>query len=326
MNPTISILVPIYNVERYLPQCLDSLINQTFTDLEIICINDGSTDHSLDIIKEYQAKDPRIVLLDKPNSGYGDSMNQGLKKAKGEYIGILESDDWLELDAYEKLYQLAEARKPDVVKANYFAEKNGKSTKITAIDPQDSNKILNPRQNPEIFRLAPTIWTAIYRRSFLKKNRIDFLPTPGASYQDTGFNFKVWAEAESVILTSDAFVHYRLDNINSSVNNPGKMRCVVDEYIEIETYLTERGQFAELGSLMAATKFRNYHWNFQRLSPALAQEFYTIMRREFLAAAEEGILDRAYFSRSEWFALQMILKHPKLAYCLLRLRAKLHRA
>ena len=250
MNPTISILVPIYNTEKYLRQCLDSLIHQTFSDLEIICINDGSTDHSLDIIKEYQAKDPRIILINKENTGYGDSMNQGLKKAQGEYIGILEPDDWIELNAYEKLYQLAEARQPDVVKANYFTEKNGKSTKISAIDPQDSNKILNPRQNPELFRLAPTIWTAIYRRSFLKKNRIDFLPTPGASYQDTGFSFKVWAEAESVILTSDAFVHYRFDNNNSSVNNPGKMQCVVDEYVEIETYLTERGQFAELGCLM----------------------------------------------------------------------------
>ena len=323
MNPTISILVPIYNTEKYLRQCLDSLIHQTLSDLEIICINDGSTDHSLDIIKEYQAKDPRIILINKENTGYGDSMNQGLKKAQGEYIGILEPDDWIELNTYEKLYQLAEARQPDVVKANYFTEKNGKSTKISAIDPQDSNKILNPRQNPELFRLAPTIWTAIYRRSFLKKNRIDFLPTPGASYQDTGFSFKVWAEAESVILTSDAFVHYRLDNNNSSVNNPGKMQCVVDEYVEIETYLTERGQFAELGCLMSVTKFRNYHWNFQRLSPALAKEFYATMRHEFLAAAEEGILDRTCFSRSEWLALQMILKHPKIAYHLLRLRAKL---
>ena len=86
----VSVLVPIYNVEEFLPECLDSLVNQTLREIEIICINDGSKDDSLKILKEYASKDKRIKIIDKKNTGYGDSMNQGLKKATGEYVGIVE--------------------------------------------------------------------------------------------------------------------------------------------------------------------------------------------------------------------------------------------
>ncbi len=318
-SPKISILVPIYNVERYLKQCLDSLVNQTLRELEIICINDGSTDNSGKILSEYAKRDRRIVIINKSNSGYGDSMNQGLKKAHAKYIGILEPDDWIELDAYEKLYQLT-AQKPEVVKANYYQENASKTHVVTEISSDDAGKLLDPRDNFAIFRFNPAIWSAIYDRKFLEKNEIKFLPTPGASYQDTGFWFKVWACAHKVILTPDAFVHYRLDNQSSSVNSPAKLRCIVDEYQEIETFLTERGQFSELGSRMNAIKFRNYHWNLQRLSAPLAAKFYVTMREEFLSAADEGILDPTYFTKSEWLALSMILKHPRLAYRILRLR------
>ena len=106
-TPKVSILVPIFNVEKYLRQCLDSIVNQTLKDIEIICINDGSTDSSPAIIDEFAKNDPRIVILTKTNSGYGDSMNQGLKKATGEYIGIVESDDWVDIDMFENLYDIA---------------------------------------------------------------------------------------------------------------------------------------------------------------------------------------------------------------------------
>ena len=116
----VSVLVPIYNVEKFLPECLDSLVNQTLKDIEIICINDGSTDRSPQIIQEYAKKDKRIKVINKKNSGYGDSMNQGLKKAKGEYIGIVESDDFIDLDAFEKFYKIAKKYDCDVVKSNFY--------------------------------------------------------------------------------------------------------------------------------------------------------------------------------------------------------------
>ena len=116
----VSVLVPIYNVEKYLDECLASLAKQTLKDIEIICINDGSTDNSPKILQKYAKKYPNFVVINKQNSGYGDSMNKGLEKATGEYIGIVESDDFIESDAFEKLYKLAHETKADIVKANYF--------------------------------------------------------------------------------------------------------------------------------------------------------------------------------------------------------------
>lgn len=120
MGKAVSILVPIYNVERYLEKCLNSLISQTLKNIEIICINDGSTDNSLAIIKKYAQKDSRIVIINKKNTGYGDSMNQGLKRAKGEYIGIVESDDFVDKKMFEVLYNMALQYKADIVKSSFY--------------------------------------------------------------------------------------------------------------------------------------------------------------------------------------------------------------
>lgn len=322
-TPKVSILVPIYNVESYLAQCLQSLVDQSLPDLEIICINDGSTDSSLQIAQEFADNDLRIRIINKQNTGYGDSMNLGLQEAKGEYIGILEPDDWIDEDAFATLYQAAKQHQADVVKANFFRVKNDHD--LSKVEEITSEKIVHPQKDREVFQFMPAIWSAIYRREFLLDNNINFLPTPGASYQDLSFSFKVWTLAETVVLLPRAFVHYRIDNANSSINNPAKVNCVVNEYAEIETFLCERGIFKEFGETMNAAKFRNYHWNFQRLEKNLAKEFYQAWRQELLSANEEGLLIKANFSSRDWCALKLILKHPRLAYSILRLRIALKR-
>ncbi len=323
MKPKISILVPIYNVEAYLPQCLRSLVDQTLSDIEIICINDGSTDISLQIAQDFADNDLRIKIIDKKNTGYGDSMNLALAEAKGKYIGILEPDDWIEETAFEELYNAAEQHQADVVKANYFKVKNNHD--IVKVEEITTEEVIHPREHREIFQFMPAIWSAIYRRDFLEHNKINFLPTPGASYQDLSFSFKVWTLAETVVLLPKAFVHYRIDNANSSINNPAKLNCVVDEYAEIETFLCERGIFADFGETMNAAKFRNYHWNFQRLDGKLAKQFYQTWREDLLSASDEGLFNREQFSQKDWLALRTILKHPRIAYRILRLRRTLKR-
>lgn len=328
MNIKLSILVPIYNVEKYLRQCLDSICAQTLKDIEIICINDGSTDKSLSIVKEYARKDPRIIVIDKPNSGYGDSMNQGLQIAKGEYIGIIESDDWVAADAFAELYRLAREHHSDVVKANFYKfctpdDGPERAEKISEIP--ELQVLHSPKSRRELFRFAPAIWSAIYRRKFLERNKIKFLPTPGASYQDTSFNFKVWALAQDIVLTPSAFVHYRVDNAGSSINDPSKANFVVGEHAEIEAFLTQRDMLDQLGGLMLMARFRHYHWNFQRLSGPLARQFYQTWRQEFLAAKSKGLLVKTDFDRKDWLALSAILRYPHLAYYILRLRITLKR-
>lgn len=322
-TPLISILVPIYNAEPYLSQCLSSLVDQSLQDIEIICVNDGSTDGSLAILHRFAKKDSRISILDKPNTGYGDSMNKALKRAHGTYIGILEPDDWIDENAFKIMYQAAKKYDADVVKTNFY--RTHSDVKTGAVIDEKVNEItekstVHPSKDRTVFQFMPAIWSAIYRRDFLIDNHINFLPTPGASYQDLSFSFKVWTLAQKVVLLPDAFVHYRVDNANSSVNNPGKVNCTVDEYAEIETFLCERGIFPDFGATMNAAKFRNYHWNFQRLNKKLAKEFYQTWRQELVSASEEGLIQPADFHKKDWLAARMMVKHPGLAYRLLRLR------
>ena len=114
--PKVSIIVPVYNMERYLGKCLDALTKQTLVDIEIVAVNDGSTDSSLNILRAYAEKDPRIRIIDKPNSGYGASMNRGIDEARGEYIGIVEPDDYPDLVMFDKLYKAAKKHTCDLVK------------------------------------------------------------------------------------------------------------------------------------------------------------------------------------------------------------------
>lgn len=308
MKPKLSVLIPIYNVEKYLRQCLESVCHQTLQELEIICINDGSTDSSLEIIQEFQAKDRRIVVIDKENSGYGDSMNQGLKKATGEYLGIVESDDWIEPTAFAEMYDLATQYDAEVVRANYYKNKAGIDTKQYTISHFDLGKVVDTRHHTAIFYEAPAIWASIYRRDFLLENKIDFLPTPGASYQDTSFNFKVWALAKRVFFTTEAYLHYRIDNESSSVNAPSKVFNVVTEYAEIERFLKERGLHGEMAPLMQATKATAYYWNIFRLSGKLLPDFLEKAKAEYAAARADGTLIHEYFGDDKfWYLTQRII-------------------
>lgn len=316
-TPKVSILVPVYNVEKYLRQCLDSIINQTLKEIEIIIINDGSTDTSLDIIKEYASKDNRIVIIDKKNSGYGHSMNQGLERASGEYIGIVESDDFVELNMFETLYELAKKHDVQVVKSNfyfYWSSPTAKSTKQNFLPQEDINKIITPSNDQSIFWVMPCIWAAIYQTEFLKNNNIKFLETPGASYQDTAFNFKIWASAERVYLTDDAFLHYRQDNETSSVNNPGKAFCVCDEYQEIELFAKKKKLNINIQQLIQRLKFGCFFWNFKRLSYPLNYKFLKHMSSDFKLAQEKQLLSHEFFSKKELKKIETIIKHPTLFF------------
>ena len=128
--PKVSIIIPVYNVEKFLPRCLNSLTNQTLKDIEIICINDGSTDNSPKILEEYKNKDNRVVVINQENSGVSASRNSGMKIAKGEYIGFVDSDDWVDLDFFEKLYNSAIKNGADIAVGGIIRTKPNKRTTL----------------------------------------------------------------------------------------------------------------------------------------------------------------------------------------------------
>lgn len=322
--PKLSILVPIFNVEKYLDECLNSLAKQTLKDVEVICINDGSTDGSSNILQRYAKKYTNFTVINKKNSGYGDSMNQGLKKATGEYIGIVESDDFIEPNAFEELYKLATKTSADIVKANYFYHSEAGDEIHEVVKNQKLNTPLSISDNPSILLEEPGIWSAIYRRDFLNKNKIRFRTTPGASYQDTGFHFKSFCAAKRIVYTKKAYLHYRTDNANSSVKSLEKVNYIVGEYAEIEKYIGNLDLSKEAIYTLQVAKFGAYHWNLQRLPKTLAVNFAKTMKAEFKTTRESDLLQKKYFPSHYWIALQLILHFSPQFYCsILSIRKRL---
>lgn len=316
-KPKISVLIPIYNVEKYLRECLSSLAAQTFSDFEALCINDGSTDNSRAIIEEF-CQDPRFRLIDKENSGYGASMNLGLDNAKGDYVTILESDDYLEPKALEVELQAAESLSAEVAKAGFYFYWSTPETRnefCPILPKEDCGRLVNPQEETAIFYTKPSIWSALYRRDFLEKNDIRFLETPGASYQDAGFNFKVWTSATRAVFINDGFLHYRQDGETQSVRSPGKVYCVCDEYAEMERYLAERPEKqASLLPVLVKMKYDTYMWNFERLAPELGREFLDRMASEMQGHIDRNEADLTIFDPWKKTDLETLLYSTDLFF------------
>ena len=314
-TPVVSLLIPICNVERYLSECLDSAIGQSLEDIEIICINDGSTDSSPAIIREYMERDARVKMIDKSNSGYGDSMNRGLGMARGTYVGILESDDFMFADALQKLVDKAEEERADVVKGDfylYWSTPQPRKELFNIIDDRMLGHAYCPKDRPGIFYKKPSIWSAIYRRDFLERNDIGFLRTPGASYQDAGFNFKVWACAERAAFIKDPILCYRQDNEKSSVNSPNKVFCVCDEYAEMERFLDARPELKQrLEGVLMRMKVDTYRWNDDRLVEGLREEFWKKASPELKADWDAGKFDLSLFDPRGETDLRLMIKSDR---------------
>ena len=311
--PKVSIVVPVYNVEKFLPECLDSIINQTLKDIEVICVNDGSTDSSLDILNSYAQKDSRIIVINKSNSGYGNTMNMGINAAAGEYIGIIESDDFADKHMFEDLYKLAKDNDADIAKSNWYLYwgKHKFSRKNNNISSAKTFKIINSKQDKDLLRLNPSVWSAIYKREFLNKFNIRFLETPGASYQDLAFSFKVFALAERVILTDNAYLYYRQDNINSSVKSKTKIYCVCDEYDEIDRFLDKYPELKfEFRVQEEITRYTGYVSSVLRLDDSVRPEFVKIFSDHFRQEYNTGMLGNEFFKKVNKKDFMTLINNP----------------
>ena len=316
----ISIVIPIYNAEKYLAKCLDSVVGQTLKDIEIICVNDGSTDSSLEIAEKYAYSDGRIKIINKSNSGYGNSMNMGFDIATGEYLGIVESDDYAEPDMFEKLYSEAEKHKLDIVKSGFYyyysvpKESNISAPVLTKGMPHGvfcPTEKLSLKKQISVFNFKPTIWSAIYRNDFIKENHIRFNETAGASYQDLAFTFKVFALAKRVKFIPSCLLHYRQDNESSSINSKNKTYCVCDEYAEISRFIRTIGGNENLEIIRNRMMFDTYVWNYNRLSEPLASEFIFTASEDLKKDMEIGFCKRSAYPWYKWDTLLSIINAPK---------------
>ncbi len=302
----VSIIVPCYNTEKYITQCLNSIMKQTLREIEIICVNDGSTDSTLIQIKKCADKDSRIVIIDKKNSGYGDSMNQGLAAARGIYIGIVESDDFIEPNMFEVLYTNAIKYAADIVKSNFWLYWTESETNVLYeyFKENECGKLIAPSkyESGTLYGRKPSIWSAIYKREFIEINKISFLPTPGASYQDTSFTFKVYTEAQSMICLYEAFIYYRQDNEYASINNrEQRQHCIFDEYSEIERYIKERNKDEKyLYSIYGAAFYDACIWMYEGLTSTVRYNFLKQVSKKFKKLINEIDVNEIAFGNLKW--------------------------
>lgn len=222
--------MPTYNVEKYFKKCLDSVVNQTLKDIEIIPVDDGSPDNCGQIMDEYAQKDSRIKPIHQPNGGYGKAVNAGINAATGEYIGIVETDDWCDNNMFEKLYNAASQYNADVCKCDfryYFGNNKFKNCKaIRTIAPEGT--VFTLKENPNIMKYHVSIWSAIYKSEYLNKNNIMVEESRSASYQDMPFASLVYAKGAKITLVHDHLINYRAEEgMNSStIRTDGRLKMM----------------------------------------------------------------------------------------------------
>lgn len=234
--PKVSVIVPVYNVEKYIRKCLETLMEQTMQEIEIIIVNDGTKDNSMNIVREFVEKYPeKIVVLEKKNGGLSDARNYAIPYAKGEYIAFLDSDDYVEKTIYEEMYEIAKKENSDMVECDFYWEYPNKIKKDVG------EKYHNKKEMLEKVRVVA--WNKLIKREILEKTQITF--PVGYRYEDVEFTYKLIPYLKKVSFLKKPCVHYvqREGSISNSQNERTKEIFEILEHV-IEFY-KEKGFYEE---------------------------------------------------------------------------------
>lgn len=221
----VSVIVPIYKVEQYLPQCIDSIIDQTYRDLEIILVDDGSPDACGRICDEYAQKDKRIKVYHKENGGLSDARNYGIRMATGEYLGFVDSDDWVEPDMFETLVSTAEEDNADIVSCGFFRE----ASENTVVNSNDNMKFTNSADLVKALLrddISVFVWNKLYQKSCLPQSAF----SKGHVYEDIAIMHKILLMAACGVSISKPLYHYRADR-PGSINQSRSMDNLIDYWL-----------------------------------------------------------------------------------------------
>lgn len=229
--PLVSIIVPVYNVEKYLSQCLDSLINQTYRNLEIVCVNDETPDNSGAILKQYAEKDSRIKIYEQKNTGLSGARNTGMRNAHGDYVMCVDSDDWIDLETCEQAVRAALKYDADLVMWSYVREFDDRSAEKlmfwddeTIFDAEDVQNQINRRlcglvgeelAHPDYANAIETAWGKLYRFSVIKDNHVEYISERIIGTEDALFNLYATHYVKKAVYLKKPFNHYRRTNTGS---------------------------------------------------------------------------------------------------------------
>ncbi len=249
----VSVVMPIYNACKYIRPALDTVFSQTLSDIEIICVDDGSTDTSLDMLKIYQKSDSRMRIITQTNAGAGIARNNGLKRARGEYVAFLDADDFYEIDLLEKLYNLAKYHDLDIAISKYDIYDNKKAVIRPNIESEqasiyDGFSVTSKNEYPDKILQSTTgaAWNKLFKRSFIMEKNLSFLEDM-MIFEDVYFTVTALAYAERVAKVPEVLVHHRVYNEQSRARTFKKYYHQVPlVYLRIKEFLMKGGMYHPL--------------------------------------------------------------------------------
>lgn len=316
-NPLISVIMPSYNVKKYIRTCMESVLSQTLQDMEILIIDAGSEDGTLEVLQEYADRDDRICLVHSEKKSYGYQVNIGIQMARGKYIGIVETDDFIEPDMYGTLYVWARKNDADYVRglgAFYREVAEGMAAerpiRCPIKDEAMFGKMLNPQEYPEFVYSDRFLWLGLYRAGFAKSIRLN--ETPGAAYQDIGFMLQVHSKAKKAVYVNRTIYHYRLDNAAASAYDERAFRFLTQENSYKETFLQSLPvvwrKYSAL-ELLDQTLTRFHHMAFSQHFWKEAVEDIDRIRIYLTDLYQKGVIQMEDMNSRNWAGLQLSLIH-----------------
>lgn len=314
-NIKVSIIIPVLNTRKYIRECLESAVNQTLKEIEILCVDAYSTDGTREIIREYIHRDQRVRLLNDDRGSTGYANNLGFREAAGKYVAILEPDDYVDSAMYENLYIAAERENCDTVRADYQVfwgegEDRVFFDKPVAREMALYGRVVSAEKNKMLYLNDMSTWAGIYKNEFLKKNHIRHNETPGASYQDNGFWFQVMAMAERIMYIPISGYRYRLDNPDSSVHNSKKAFAICDEFDFIRKRLDKEHVIEGNRFIFVYMKYIRYMGLYFRLARELRLQFAFRFCQEMREHREKAEIDWSMFSQMQKNMMENILFSP----------------
>ncbi len=241
--PEVSVVVPVYNVAEYLPKCIDSILNQTFEDYEVILVNDGSTDSSPEILAAYAEKDPRIRVLNKKNGGLSDARNEGMKLASGTYISFIDSDDFIEPDMLKICTNNLKQYDADIVIFDYYQYYQATGSREVIRNQFQPGRVYSLSDTPQLLTgIANAAWNKVYRKTLFTDHAITY--PWGCLYEDLGTTYRLLARAEKIVFADVPLYDYLKDrpgNITGEFNMRAyhvldMVKITLDDYKRLGIY------------------------------------------------------------------------------------------
>lgn len=277
----ISVIIPVYNVEKYLRKCLESITNQIFKDIEIICVDDGSTDNSLKILNELAQQDNRIIVISKPNGGHFSARHTGIEAASGEYILFVDSDDWIDTTLIEKAYKKISETKTDIVIFGAYTVKNNNISNgmysVNKIPKKFKNKILTLEDYKDtIFKFCPTAWSKLYRKDFIAVNNIRFQEIEQG--EDQLFYIHTMLKAKNIFILDENLYYYVKNREGSLTNNSMKSSISpIQNFFAAEKLLDDQNLLDNYMSQIINKYFsKSLSW-YGKCTPDFKSEFYSYL-------------------------------------------------